>query len=300
MKVSNLTGDLEMRFGLCGAIKMNLEAGFDAIDISFHQLKGEIWTNGSDALFAEMRDIVASYGATFNQAHAPFPCCRFPDGKDDEKVAAYNRETPEQIKRSLEICGKLGIPYIVIHPIAVPNATESEQLAYNLEHFAPFLACAKNNGVKIMLENMWGCHRDQKNRIVCNVCSTGADLARYVDAFDDPDVVALLDIGHSGLVGTTADQSVRELGARLKGIHLHDNDFFHDTHTLPFLGNINYDALIGAMIDTGYAGDVTFEVGPAFYGRIPDTLIPDALRFQYRIGAYFRDRVSAGIAAKKA
>ena len=78
------------------------------------------------------------------------------------------------------------------------------------------------------------------------------------------------------------------------GMHLHDNDFFHDTHQLPFLCNMNFEEIIKALIDINYKGDITFEAG-VFFNGFPNELLPACARMMYEVGDYFRRRVSEGI-----
>ena len=88
---------------------------------------------------------------------------------------------------------------------------------------------------------------------------------------------------------------IREVGGeRLFGLHVHDNDFYHDSHQLPFLCNMNFEEIIKALIDVRYKGDITFEAG-TFFTRFPDALLPAAARLMYEVGDYLRRRVSEGI-----
>ena len=282
MKLSNLTDGLQERFGVLAAVRMNCEAGFEAIDCSMFHPECELLNEDPDRLLPEMKKIADAYGVRFNQAHAPFPTYRF--GEENEE---YNRTVRAEILRSIEIAGALGADHIILHPVAVPHATADEQLAFNLELFGEFVDAAHRNRVGIALENMWGRHRDAPV-IVANVCSTGEELARYLDAFADPAVTACLDVGHAGLVGLSADRMVRALGAeRLTCLHVHDNDFLHDSHTYPFVMNVNFAELMRALREIGYRGDLTFEAS-SFLRRLPDELCFDATVYLCRIGKYLR------------
>lgn len=295
MRVSTITAP-ELRFGMIGAMRMILEAGFDALDLTM-SVPSALFCDDPAPLMQEMRRTAQAYGAVFNQAHAPFPS--FKSG-DTCQVRAYNEEMPKKVEHAIAVAGELGAQRIVIHPIWLPDATSDEMLAFNLEHIGQFLPHARRAGVKIALENMWGHHKDAPTRIVPNVCSFGEELLRFVKAFDDPFVVPLADLGHFGLVGARADREIRAIGHALDGLHVHDNDFYRDTHTLPFLEKIDFEAVIDALIDIEYRGDVTFEVEGSYLDRFPDALVPDALRLQYKVGAYMRDRILAGIRERAA
>lgn len=297
MRVSNLTSIFESNFGMLEAVKMNLDAGFDAIDISFYPKDCELLAlDDPTALIKKMRSLAEDRGAVFNQAHARFPGIRFGNTPD---IAEYNERTPKEIIKSIRICEQLGVPQIVIHPIAFPGATKEENLARNVEHYRPFVKVAKECGVRVLVENMWGHHRDLPGRIVENVCSNGRELALYSDTIADvldakDNVGVLVDVGHTGLVGLRADDMIREVGGeRLYGIHLHDNDFYSDDHQMPFVSKMNFEEIIKSLIDVNYKGDITFEV-IKFYQRFPSELLGAANRMMFEIGDYFRRRLLAG------
>ena len=285
MRIVNLTSPVEARFGLKEGIRTLLRAGFEGIDLSFHPKETELYSDDSAGLAKELLSIADEFGGAYTQAHAPFPTLRV---GDDEEYIEYNRVTHEKIIRAIDFCGKVGVEHIVIHPIALAGATDEEQLSFNLEHIGKYIPYAKDAGIKIAIENMWGRHRDNNAKIVSNVCSFGEDLARYADAFNDPTVTVLLDVGHSGLVGDTADHAIRAIGHRLCGLHIHDNDFLGDNHALPYLGKMDFDAIYRALAEVDYKGDITYETG---FGKFPDALYGDALSFMYKVGRYMASEI---------
>ncbi len=286
MKISNQTDLLERRFGTLAAVRMNCDAGFEAIDYSMYKGGTPIFGAGSESVLREMRKIADGYGVAFNQAHAPFS--RFRLGEDN---ADYNRNLYLSIIRSIEIAGVLGAGIIVVHPSVIDTSlTADQRFDMNMEFFSKLLPRAKNCGVKIAIENMWGHHRDCESRIVKILCSDAAELNRYVDGLSDPSVIACLDVGHSGLVGETADDMALSLGDRLGSLHIHDNDFVRDLHTLPFMSRMNFDALTDALAAIDYSGDVTLEAD-CFMDRVPDGLIPSALKFSAEVANYLRNEI---------
>ena len=280
MRVSTPLSCIYERIGMMEATKLLIDAGFDALDMPMYRADSEINGENRVALAKELRAYAESRGVIWNQAHALFPTIRQSGTPEDEE---YNIRTPRMIEENIRMCEVLGVPQIVIHPIAFVGATKEEQLEKNIHYYRPFVHVAKECGVRVLVENMWGHHRDMKGRIVENVCSNGKELALYADTFarefSAPDNVGVLvDVGHTGLVGLRADDMIREVGGeRMFGMHLHDNDFFHDTHQLPFLCNMNFEEIIKALIDIKYKGDITFEAGIFFTG-FPDALLPAAAR----------------------
>lgn len=302
MRVSTPLSLVENRFGILGATKLLLDAGFDALDMPFHQKGSELYKEGALnlELLRECRKVVEDRGAVWNQAHALFPVIRQTGAPEDEE---YNRITPKLIEENIRMCEVIGAPQIVVHPIAFAGVSKEEQLARNITYFRPLVHVAKECGVRILVENMWGNHRDLRGRIVENVCSNGTELAHYSDVFvrefNAPNNIGVLvDVGHTGLVGLNADDMIREVGGeRLYGIHLHDNDFYRDSHQLPFLEKMNFEEIIKALIDVRYKGDITFEAG-TFFARFPNELLPATARLMFEVGDYFRRRVTEGILEK--
>lgn len=299
MKISNQTDVLERRFGIAEAVRMNCEAGFEAIDLSMYITSRPIFTGDGAALIREIKSIASAYGVTFNQAHAPFPSYRF-----GEENAAYNAEMKTAVPRAIEYAAALGADQIIIHPIWVREADAERQLDFNLSLFEEYYSVAEKCGIAVAIENMWGHHRDNIKKIEPNVCSTGAELAYYIDRFrahfPTAKTTACLDLGHAGLVGETADGMIRALGGdRLGALHIHDNDFFADLHTLPFTSKMNYERIIDALAEIGYSGDVTLE-SDGFFERIPDGLFPAALAYARATAAYIRDSILALQTAKGA
>lgn len=286
MKISNHTEALEQRFGALAAIRMNCEAGFEAIDYSMYTREGAVFGAGGNILAGQMKSLADSYGVSFNQTHAPFTRFKIGGEHADENRAIYY-----SILRAMEVSARLEAPIIIVHPSVIcPHLSADDRFEMNVEFYGKLLPRAKDLGLKIAIENMWGRHKDCPERIVKDVCSDAAELIRYIDALDTPSVGACLDVGHAGLVGEAADEMARALGDRLISVHIHDNDFVKDKHTLPFVGGVNFDALDKALARIGYAGDVTLEAN-YFLNTFPDALLPDALAFMARTAAYLRDDI---------
>ncbi len=74
-----------------------------------------------------------------------------------------------------------------------------------------------------------------------------------------------LDVGHCHINkfhGITYDVPtvVRQLGDRLKMLHLHDNCRNADMHTMPFSGTLPWEETMKALKEIGYRGDFNLEV----------------------------------------
>jgi sugar phosphate isomerase/epimerase len=161
-----------------------------------------------------------------------------------------------------------------------------------MKFYRDLLPYAKEYGVKIAIENMW--RNEPKRKYICpSACGTAKDLARYIDTLDDDTFVACLDLGHCGLVGEEAQDAIRILGHdRLKALHVHDNNYREDTHTLPMMSMMEWDEICKALADIKYDGDFTFEAD-AFLRYVPKDFKPTACKFMADTGRYLISKIES-------
>ena len=286
MKLSIHTDRLERRFGAIAAVKMIADAGFDAIDYSMYYTDSAVFGRGGRILASELRRIAESRGLCVNQAHAPFS--DFCIGAEND---SHNQKIYTSICESIAIAARLGAPTVVVHPAVIcPRLSRDARFEMNMELFSHLSAFADNFGVGISIENLYPREREDGEMPLGRVCADTEELIRYADALSDKGVTVCLDAGHAGLVGESAAGMAKALGERIKHIHLHDNDFNEDVHTLPYLASTNYSSLCKALGRIGYSGDVTLE-SDGFIKNMPDGLVPAALLFSRSVAAYIRDEI---------
>ena len=286
MLLTNAIAPMSGRFGLYRAIEMNGEAGFRSMDIDFCDVKTPLLAEDNKQAIAEVKARLSHYGAIAHQAHAPFPI-----GKDAYRIPEENVEA--LLYRTLDVCGALGVSQVIFHPIRIYDSTAEERIAKNREILLPYGAYAKKCGVNIAVENLFCQHKENRKKLTANACSTGAELAATVDALGEP-FVACLDVGHSGLAGQSASEMIRILGKnRLHALHVHDNDYFDDLHLMPYHGKMDWDSIIDALAEIGYNDSFTFEVVGNPLNTLPESLIPDALRYLFAIGTDIVQKIEA-------
>lgn len=242
------------------------DAGFRALDMNFwdwcHDARSPFVGEGWADWVRWAGESAARRGARFVQAHA--------------HVCDVAHATPEEfalLERSVRGAALLGVPWVVFHPCG--DCRDERTLALNARAYAHLAALAAELGTGIALENM---SRPESGP------TDGATLARLVDALDSPAVGACWDTGHAHIAGVDQVESLRALGGRLKALHVQDNDAHTDAHTAPFFGTIDWDALMGALRETGYAGPFTFEAHN-LVRRVPERCRPTAARLLWEIGA---------------
>ena len=235
------------------AIAALAEAGFDAWDFSMFSMCGFDWATSSPIIgdhplsgpdylkFARrLKQVGLDHGIVCNQSHAPFPT-------GDATIRGF-------LKRAIEGTAEAGGSICIIHPDSYKSAKE------NAEIYAELLPFAKDCGVKIATENMWGWDRE-KNESSFAACATPASFCEHIDILGDDFLVACLDVGHAEMRGscTTAVEMIHALGHRLQALHLHDNDQWRDRHQIPFSMQIDFAAVKKALDEIGYAGYYTLE-----------------------------------------
>lgn len=260
------------------AVRLICEAGFDAIDYSMFDMHNPDYILNTPEYkkhVLELKKIADGYGKPFNQAHSPFPSYKV---GDDE----YNVQIFDKIKRSVEIAGILGVKNIVVHPTdyQVPS---KENLKRNAEFYGKLAPLCREYNVKIAVENMFGRDR-RRDCIIPNICSIGEEFREMMEMLDPDCFTACVDIGHAGLVGTTAPDMIRTLGNEYVGcLHVHDNDYTHDRHFPPYMFDLDWDEITQALADINYEGAFTFESDELFR-NIPVEVFPSGLRFLHDIG----------------
>ena len=143
----------------------------------------------------------------------------------------------------------------------------------------------KQLNIKVALENMWG-HDKKRDYIIANVCSTPNEFNEYLDALDSDYFTGCLDIGHCPLVGVDSADAIRTMGnKRITALHVHDNNYKKDLHSMPYMDDLDWDSITTALKDVQYKGDFTFEVG-SFFKNVPDDLLPNFYKLMHDVGRY--------------
>jgi len=224
------------------------EAGFCYIDLNLYR------ENTMDSLYMQdnwkdyvngLKKHAESLGMEFVQAHAPDtnPICK------DEKWEMQLKTT----LRSIEVCGLLGIPNIVVHSGWADGVSKEEYFEQNRDYYRLLLPTAEENGVNVLIENSMHANMGEKYFFF-----TGAEMREFIDYVNHPRLRACWDTGHANAEGDQYSH-IMELGDYLCALHVQDNTGTSDMHIMPYCGTLNPDDLMHALIDSGYQGVFTFE-----------------------------------------
>lgn len=267
MKISTETRSAARHTGIEKAIENIAKAGFDAFDLSMLSMVSYNWSTneavmsndplaGADYLAhaRKLKQIGLDNGIVCNQTHAPYP--------------TYCSLIRDCFKRSIECTAEAGGDICVIHP------DHFQTVEQNVEMFLELLPFAKSHGVKIAAENMWG-WSDEKQSAARTACSDPENFLAHLNGVNDEYFVACLDIGHAEMKGldTSAAELIDALGGHLQCLHIHDNDFLHDSHQIPFSMEIDFDSVAKALKRNGYQGYLTLEAVSYLNNRSAETVL---------------------------
>jgi len=164
---------------------------------------------------------------------------------------------PEVVERGMAAirqefldCKAYGGDTVLVVPAVVnPKVSYREAYDRSRENIRKLIPDAEASGVKIAVENVW-------NKFLLSPL----EFARYIDEFESPWVGAYFDVGNIVEYGYPQDW-IRELGDRTLKIHIKEyakpNRFSYPLGE----GEIDWPAVRQALVDVGYEGWITAEVG---------------------------------------
>lgn len=293
MVLSTQTDIPVQRLGYAQGIQLLAEAGFDTLDFSYFSKpyrEGLFDKDESEVLSfaADIRAIADDAGISFDQTHAPFGFSRQMWDDWEELIFPITR-------KAVLASAALGANVVVVHPIQYLNYRRNSQrlVEESLRYYRMLRPVAQEAGIKIALENMW--QRDVNREVICpSICADPREFSAMVDELGTDVFTACLDVGHCGLTGWNASELVRGLGHnRLGALHVHDTDNFHDNHTLPGLGKVDWEDLCRALGEIDYKGNFTFEADNFYSTVLDESVFPAAAEMMVQTGRYLMSRVDA-------
>ena len=270
---------------LAGAEKMSRH-GYQGIDYGyFAKTNTRFFTQEEKAFRAEIErhaDILRSFGIEVVQTHGPWknpPA----DATPEERAVRF-----DLMSKAIRGTAYLASPYMIIHQL-MPfgnNSPESPEVVHeiNLDFMYRLAEYGKEWGVVVCLENM------PFKRLPL---ATPAEVANFVRTINHPNLKVCLDTGHALIRGVSPAEAVRITGTDLlRTLHIHDNDYISDNHTLPCTQRLKWDEICKALADVGYKGNFTYEADN-FLVAYDDCFYPTALKFMHDTGRYLIDKINS-------
>ena len=254
MRLATTIGEFYPYVGTpAAAVRQYEGTGFRCLDYSFWDdnepgapMQGDDWRKIVEAAGEE----AAKLGFTFVQAHSPNYNPMDPR-TDHERGMLTTR-------RAIEACAMLGIPNIVVHPgcgadCRYPQGRE-EYFRVNKAFYESLFPVMEKTGVNVLIENS-----AERNSGGAYFFMTGQEMSDFVQYVGHPLLHCCWDIGHAHMRGVDQYEEITAIGKDLNALHIQDNFGGDDVHIAPFMGTVDMDAVVQALIDMDYKGIFTFE-----------------------------------------
>ncbi|NLL82864.1 MAG: sugar phosphate isomerase/epimerase [Lentisphaerae bacterium] len=259
MKLATTTGEFsDYSESLAEVVACFEGTGFRNLDLSlYHTIY-----NGSPFLADNWKEWIEAggveaerRGVTFMQAHSP-------NGNPYSEGETYEVFIKATI-RSIEACGILGIPHIIVHHCDIGGYPSAANRRLNLERnrdfFVKLFPMMERTGVRVLLENGPDTHAPTPHENRRCFGSLPSELLELREFLNHPLIATCWDTGHANIQQLDQYESIMELGEALHGVHIADNYGDVDSHVSPFMGTVNIDSVMQGLLDSGYKGYFTFE-----------------------------------------
>lgn len=196
----------------------------------------------------QVREQAEKQGADFVMAHAPYkynPC------RSGEEFEAQVSDT----QKAIYACHVLGIDRLTVHAGFGFVENMEEMMKINHRYFQTILPVAEKYGVTLMVENI--AEEIYKRRFVVENADTMLELKHRLG--EHPLLRACWDTGHANVKNLDQYANLIKLKGELYGLHIQDNNGYQDDHMPPLMGTVNYDEVLQALLDIGYAGPFNLE-----------------------------------------
>lgn len=249
MKIATTTGD----FGFyCKTDEERIRelnrAGFKYIDLSMYSFTPDceyMQENWRDAVL-RLKDVANSLNMQFVQAHSQGGN---PLSSDNNHVEFLTKATI----RSIEICQMLGIKNTVVHNGYAPEISKEEWFIKNKAFYQKLMPTMERCGINVLCENS-----TKSNMGDMYFINSGKDMREFIEYVNHPLIHGCWDTGHANCEGSQYDD-ILTVGEELYAIHYNDNHGKKDDHVAPFLGRLNHDEILNALIDVNFKGYFTLE-----------------------------------------
>lgn len=266
--------------GYIESIRRCREAGFTVLDFNLcalprrqTTLHREDWRAQVEAI----RNEAEKLGVVFSQSHPPYRSARGNAFATQEERAFFD----EMALRAIEISAMLGVRWAVLHPMTSLEAENRDletHIRFNHEVFAREIELAYKLNVGCAFENM--CDGQQRRRFGV----TAQELEALMDSYASPLVGLCWDVGHAHRMGEDQTAAILRLGGRIKALHIDDNIGQTDLHALPFMGTVNWEAVMHALYASGCTADLIFEI--VTNRQMPAALKDATAAYCHRVGEY--------------
>ncbi len=181
-------------------------------------------------------ETAAKYGLSVENAHLQFAGVNalWTDGSDGEHYCA-------ELAGLIAEAGAYEVPTLVVHLTRTSAPPPFSGIGFS--RFLRLCDAAERANVDLAFENLRAPER----------------LYEFMKRVDSPRAGVCFDSGHNHCF--CPDRRVcRDFAARIKAVHLHDNDGTRDAHNIPGDGTIDWAQVRRELLDSAYAGAWSLEI----------------------------------------
>lgn len=258
-------------------------AGFEYLDFGFAELAlvSERFHGGDwQQEIREYINLAEELGLQFVQAHATiFDYCNVDQDYDKKE---------ELFRRSIKGAGMMKVPWLAVHPsnYLADGKIHPDTHNKNVDFLKKYAAVAKEEGLGLAVENMWGRTKAGEKPY----CLEPEELLRLIEDVNCENVKVCWDVEHGSIEKLDQRKSMLLLKDHIVATHISDEAGRESIHILPYLGNADWDEIIGALAEIGYTGVFNFEIQHYLPG-VPEELVPSAMRFAHEVGVQLTERL---------
>lgn len=253
-----------------------LDFGFAELELVSKKFATDLWREE----LLEYKAFAEDKGLSFVQAHATILDFCNP-GEDFERKE-------ELFRRSILGAKMLGASWIVVHPSTKVRdgkiAVETHEK--NVAFFRKYAEFAKDVGIGLAIENMWGTTREG----IENYAVQPEEVLRLLKDIDRENVRLCWDVEHGSIQNIDQKKALDMLKDYLVTTHISDETGVNNIHILPGFGRIDWTELMEIFAEINYEGIFDFEIQHYLPG-VPKELVPGAMRFSYEVGNYLIEQM---------
>ena len=235
------------------AVRLFRDTGFRYLDFDFYSVNypgspfiGDNWMDAIQVAAEAAKEL----GFSFVQAHSPNYNPLNPNADHETGMLAT--------LRSIEACGYLGIDTLVMHAGKSVDGLCDPGKAYffenNRKFYQSLFPAMEKYNVNVLIENGPTAHA-----MGSYIFTRAEAMVEFLEYCDHPLLHACWDTGHANMDALDQYQQICTLDKHLKAVHFQDNFGISDEHFAPFMGTLDIDAIIQALIAVDFQGPLTFE-----------------------------------------
>lgn len=249
MKIATTTGDFR---NYCKDDESRIyelhRAGFRYMDLDMYVFNPDSPYMQSDwkKETNHLKEVAKNLGMQFVQAHSQ-------GGNPLSEDSSHVDFIVDATIRSIEICKELGIKNTVVHSGYAKGISKEESFERNRTFYQKLFPAMECCGVNVLIENSTKANMGEMYFV-----NSGKDMREFLEYVGHPQLHACWDTGHGNCEGSQY-QHILDLGKELFAIHYNDNHGYKDEHLIPFLGTLNHDEIMHALLDVSFKGYFTLE-----------------------------------------